>query len=188
MKFSVITVTLNSAHSLRDTLNSVNSQSYKNIEHIIVDGGSNDQTISLLKKYSNSKNKFYVKKGFGIYKSINYGIKKATGKYICILHSDDIFQSNDTLKDLSFTIKRNKSYGVFLGNVAYFDKVDYYKITRFYPSKNFKTWKMIFGLMPPHPASIIKREIYYKYILVFVLNHKNFPNLNDVLFRVLIPY
>ena len=163
MKFSIITVTLNSSSSLRDTLNSVNSQSYRNIEHIIVDGGSTDKTISLLKKYSNSKNKFYIKKGFGIYKSINYGIKKATGDFICILHSDDIFQSNETLKNLSFTIKKNKSFGVFLGNVAYFDKLDYYKVTRFYPSKNFKTWKMIFGLMPPHPASIIKREIYYKY-------------------------
>ena len=58
MKFSIITVTLNSSSSLRDTLNSVNSQSYRNIEHIIVDGGSTDKTISLLKKYSNSKNKF----------------------------------------------------------------------------------------------------------------------------------
>ena len=57
MKFSIITVTLNSASTLRDTLNSVNSQTYKNIEHIIVDGGSKDETISLLKKYSKKKKK-----------------------------------------------------------------------------------------------------------------------------------
>ena len=160
MKFSIITVTLNSSSTIRDTLNSVNSQSYKNIEHIIVDGGSKDQTIPLLKKYSNKNRKYYIKKRFGIYKSINFGISKAKGEFICILHSDDIFQSNNTVKELSNIVAKNKSCNVFLGNVAYFNKLDYYKITRYYPSKNFKRWKMKFGLMPPHPASIIRKKVY----------------------------
>ena len=158
MKFSIITVTLNSALTLRDTLNSVNSQTYKNVEHIIVDGGSKDETLNLLKKYSKKNKKYFIKKNFGIYKSINYGIKKSTGDYICILNSDDIFHSNNTLDILSKIILKNKNYGIFLGNVAYFDKLDYYKITRFYSSKNFKPWQMRFGLMPPHPASIIKKK------------------------------
>ena len=98
MKISVITVTLNSKETIRDTLNSVYSQNYKNIEHIIVDGGSNDGTLSILKKYNNKKKKVFIKKTFGIYKSINYAIKKSTSKYICILHSDNIFQSNTTIK------------------------------------------------------------------------------------------
>ena len=162
MKFSIITVTLNSSRTIRDTLNSVNSQSFKNIEHIIVDGGSTDETISLLKSYSNKNRKYYIKKNFGIYKAINYGILKAKGEYICILNSDDIFHSNNIIQELTNIISKNKSCGVFLGNVAYFDNLDYYKITRFYSSSNFKTWKMKFGLMPPHPASVIKREIYIK--------------------------
>ena len=68
MKISVVTVTLNSEKTLRDTLNSVFSQTYKNIEHIIVDGGSNDETLKILRKYKNKKNKFFIKKNFGIYK------------------------------------------------------------------------------------------------------------------------
>ena len=163
MKISVITVTLNSEQTIRDTLNSVFSQTYKNIEHIIIDGGSKDQTLPLLKKYPNNKKKIFIKKNFGIYKSINYGIKKSSGKYVCILNSDDIFQSNNSIKNIVKVINKNKNSKIFLGNVAYFDNSDYYRITRFYSSGGFKKWKMKFGLMPPHPASIIKREIYNKH-------------------------
>ncbi len=163
MKISIITVTLNSDQTLRDTLNSVFSQTYKNIEHIIIDGGSKDQTLPLLKKYPNNKKKIFIKKNFGIYKSINYGIKKSSGKYVCILNSDDIFQSNNSIENIVKVINKNKNSKIFLGNVAYFDNSDYYRITRFYSSGGFKKWKMKFGLMPPHPASIIKREIYNKH-------------------------
>ena len=163
MKISIITVTLNSSQTIRDTLNSVFSQNYKNIEHIIVDGGSKDETYSILKRYPLKNKKIFTKKNFGIYKSINYGIKKSTGKYLCILNSDDIFHSNDTIKNIVKIISKNKKSKIFLGNVAYFDNSDYYKITRFYSSKGFKKWKMRFGLMPPHPASIIKKEIYNKH-------------------------
>ena len=163
MKISIITITLNSEKTIRDTLNSVCSQSYKNIEHIIVDGGSSDNTLSILKKYPFKNKKIYIKKNFGIYKSINYGIKKSSGKFICILNSDDFFHSNEVIKTLQNIASKNKSYGAFLGDVAYFDNFDYYKITRFYSAKNFKRWKMKLGLMPPHPATLIKREFYFKY-------------------------
>ena len=133
MKISIITVTLNSEKTLRDTLNSVFSQTYKNIEHIIVDGGSKDKTLSILKRYPNKKRKFF-KKNFGIYESINYAIQKSSGKFICILNSDDIFQSNTILEKIAIDISRNKKIEIFLGNVAYFDNSDYYNITRYYSS------------------------------------------------------
>ena len=76
MQLSIVTVTLNSAKTLVDTLNSVNSQNYKNIEHIIVDGGSTDETHTILKKYSFKNKKIFIKKKYGIYKAINCGIKR----------------------------------------------------------------------------------------------------------------
>ena len=85
MKISIITVTLNSDKTLRDTLNSVLSQRYKNIEHIIVDGGSRDQTKAILKRYPNKNKKIYTQKNSGIYAAINYGIKKSKGDFITIL-------------------------------------------------------------------------------------------------------
>ena len=108
MKISIITVTLNSDNTLSDTLNSILSQNYKNTEHIIVDGGSIDNTLKILKNYPNKNKKIFVKKKFGIYKSINFAISKSSGEFICILNSDDIFQSNDTIKNLVKKISRNK--------------------------------------------------------------------------------
>ena len=200
MKISIITVTLNSEKTIRDTLNSVISQTYKNIEHVIVDGGSNDSTLSILNRYPSKKKKLFVKKRFGIYESINYAIQKSSGRYICILNSDDIFQSNTTVEELSLEVSRNKKIEIFLGNVAYFDNSDYYNVTRFYSSSNFKSWKMKFGLMPPHPASLVKREVYIKhglynksfkiaadfelFLRLFVLKKIRFKIMNNTIIRM----
>lgn len=162
MKISIITVTLNSEKTIRDTLNSVLFQTVKNIEHIIVDGGSVDKTISIIKNYPNKNKKIFIKKSLGIYASINFGIKKSSGEYICILNSDDIFHSKDTIKKILKEINKSKK-NIYLGDVSFFDKFNYYKITRYYPAKNFKSWHLFFGLMPPHPASIIKKEIYNEF-------------------------
>ena len=108
MKISIITVTLNSDKTLRDTLNSVLSQTYKNIEHIIVDGGSHDQTKAILKRYPNKNKRIYTHKGSGIYAAINYGIKKSKGNFITILNSDDIYQSEKTITNVVKKIKTNK--------------------------------------------------------------------------------
>ena len=163
MKISIITVTLNSEKTIRDTINSILSQDYKNLEHIIVDGGSKDKTLSILNKYKNKKVKIYKKKNFGIYKSINFGIKKSKGKFISILNSDDIFHSNKTISNICQKLKNSKNTEIFLGDVAYFSHNDYFKINRFYTSKKFKPWKMKYGLMPPHPASLISKKCYDNY-------------------------
>ena len=163
MKFSIITLTFNSEKTIRDTLNSVMSQNYQDFEHIIIDGGSKDRTIKILNKYKNKKVKFYIKKNFNIYKSLNFAINKSKGEYILILHSDDIFNSNEILKKINLYILRYKDFDIFLGNVVYFKNNNYEKITRMYGAHNFKPWKMKYGLMPPHPSSVIKKSIYLKY-------------------------
>lgn len=163
MKLSIITVTYNSGKTLTDTLNSILSQTYSNIEHIFVDGGSSDNTLELLKKYPNPKKKIFSKKGYGIYKSINYGIKKAKGEYIGILNSDDIYNSNSTISEIIFTIKKYKTYKIFLGNVIYFKDFNYKKIKRYYSVEKFKFNDMKKCLMPAHPAAFIHKDIYKKY-------------------------
>ena len=93
MKISIITVCLNSEKTINYTLNSVISQNYSNIEHIIVDGGSTDNTLNILKKYKFKNKKVFYLKNKSLYSSINYGIKKANGGLISILHSDDIYNN-----------------------------------------------------------------------------------------------
>ena len=160
MKISIITVTYNSEKTVRDTLNSVMSQTYNDIEHIIVDGGSKDKTKLILNRYPNKNKKLYTKKNSGIYEAINFGIKKANGNFITILNSDDFYQSPLTIANVVKKIKKNKKIKIFVGDVAYFEELDYYNIKRFYNVGNFKPWHMKFGLMPPHPGSFIKKDIY----------------------------
>ena len=175
MKISIITITLNSDSTIRDTLNSVMSQTYKNIEHIIVDGGSTDTTLPIIKRYPNKRKKVIVKSKSKIYEAMNIGIKAATGEYIAILNSDDIYQSNKVIEEVVKFIKKNKSCGVFLGNLIYFKGNDYYNIIRYYSATIFKKWMIRFGLMPPHPASFIKKELYEK----FGLYNENFKIASD---------
>ncbi len=165
IKISIITVCLNSEETIRDTLNSVLSQDYKNIEHIIVDGGSRDKTKAILNRYPNKNKKIYLCKNSGIYKAINYGIKRSKGDFVTILNSDDFYQSKNSIKHVVDQIIKNKSTKIFFGGVAYFKKLDYYNVRRLYTSTNFKSWHMKYGLMPPHPGSFIKKELYQQYSL-----------------------
>ena len=116
------------------------------------------------------------------------------------MNSDDIFQSNTIIEQLAKKVSKNNKIEIILGNVAYFDNSDYYNITRFYSSSDFKSWKMKFGLMPPHPASLIRRDIYFKhglynknfqiaadfelFLRLFVLKKIKFKILNNTIVRM----
>ena len=110
MKISIVTVCLNSSKTISDTINSVNSQTYKNIEHIFVDGGSNDNTLSQLKNNPNKNKKIIIAKKSGIYEAMNIGIKKSIGDIIHILNSDDVFSSNKIVEKVISDIKKNYKY------------------------------------------------------------------------------
>ena len=162
MKITIITPCLNSAATLPLTLSSVANQKYKNIEHILIDGGSDDGTIELLKNnnFKNKKNFFFKNKG--LYDSINYGIKKAKGEIISILNSDDIYNNNNIIGNIAKIAKKNKS-DIFIGSTAYFHNRDYKKITRYYDTSKFKKEHLTWGLMPSHTASFIRKKVYQKY-------------------------
>jgi len=162
MKFSIITVCLNSEKTILYTLNSILNQTYKNIEHIIVDGGSTDKTLQIIKNYPFKNKKFFSTNQKGIYNAVNEGIKRATGEYISVLHSDDIYQNNYILEEVSKIIKKNKEYEIFLGNVVYFrEKIS--KISRYYSGFDFKVKDLKYGIMPPHTGSFISKNIYRKF-------------------------
>ena len=161
MKLSIITPTLNSEKTISYSLNSVFNQTYKKFEHIIVDGGSTDNTLKILKDHKVNK-KIIIKKKSSIYEAINIGIKNSNGEFIIILNSDDIFQSNLILDKI---VKYIKQYDekIFFGNIVYFNNDNFKKIVRFYSAEKFKPWMMYFGLMPPHTGSIIHKDVYKKF-------------------------
>ena len=155
MKISILTVCFNSEKTIADTINSVNSQTYKNIEHIFVDGGSEDNTIKILKKILIKK--IIYKKKTSIYEAMNEGIKRASGIFIMILNSDDILNSNTIIEETVKKIKKNPRHDVFLGNVIYFSFNNYNRVKRFYEASNLRVKNLLNGDMPPHPASFKKK-------------------------------
>ena len=162
MKVSIITVCLNSENTIRHTLNSVISQNYKNIEHILVDGGSKDKTIDIIKKYKFGKKRIFALKNKSLYDSINYAIKKSRGDLISILHSDDIYDNNFVIDKVVNISKKSKSK-IFFGDVVYFNRLNFYKAIRFYPARNTSRKIFTYGNMPPHTGSFYKKEIFKKY-------------------------
>ena len=162
MKVSIVTVCLNSEKTIKHSLNSVISQDYKNIEHIIIDGGSTDKTIKILNNYKFTKKRIFFEKGRSLYDSLNFGIKKCRGDLISILHSDDIYNNN---KIISKVVKKSKNskFKIFFGDVVYFNKNNFNKVTRYYPAGNVSRKIFSYGNMPPHTGSFYKKEIFVNY-------------------------
>lgn len=162
MKVSIITVVWNNADTIKDAIESVLNQTYKNIEYIIVDGGSTDGTIEIIQSYGNKISKFISEKDEGIYDAMNKGIKLATGDIVGILNSDDFYKSNDVIE----TVVRefiSKDIDCLYGDLEYVDKNDTSKVIRYWKSNPYKEGLFQKGWHPPHPTFFVKREIYYKY-------------------------
>lgn len=160
MKISIITATLNSEKNLADCLKSVAVQTYKNIEHIVIDGGSNDKTLEIIKS-SLSVSKYISEPDKGIYNALNKGISLATGDIIGFLHSDDIFSSSDIIQKIADLFSGNIQ-GVY-GNLVYISAENKTKIVRTWKSKPFNHKYLKYGWVPAHNTLFLRKEVYEKY-------------------------
>ena len=161
MKLSLITVTYNSDKTLAYTFESVLSQSYSNVEYIIVDGASTDQTVDIIKKYEprfNGTMKWVSEPDKGLYDAMNKGIRMATGDVVGILNSDDFFTTNDILQQVADAFEANKEIDAVYGDVHFVNPDNLEKCVRYYSSKVFRRSLMKIGLMPAHPSFYLKKE------------------------------
>lgn len=164
MKISLITVTYNSGDVLRCTIESVLRQTYPNIEYIIVDGASKDNTIDTIRTYEpqfKGRMHWISEPDRGLYDAMNKGIHMATGDIIGILNSDDFFTSNDVLEKVAagFTEDIDAVYG----DVHFVHPDDLNHSVRYYSSKIFKRSLMRLGFIPAHPTFYCRRECFEKY-------------------------
>lgn len=162
MKVSLITSTYNSAHTLQDTLDSVRSQSYPNIEYIVIDGASTDQTLDILKANDDIIDQLVSEPDKGIYDALNKGIQAATGDVVGLLHSDDVFSSTDVISSVVATFEANDTDAVY-GDLEYVKRTDLKKRIRFWQSKPFNRAAFLNGWMPAHPTFYLKRKYYEQY-------------------------
>lgn len=194
IKVSVITATWNSGATLRDTLESVLAQTYPDIEHIIVDGRSTDDTMRLVREYEpryNGRLRYVSESDRGIYDAMNKGIRMATGEVVGLLNSDDFFTSPDTVETLVGELERNGVDAVF-GDIHYVDGEDLGRCVRYYSSAGFRRWKMLLGFMPAHPSFYCRKEAYERFGL-FKTSYKvaaDFENLLRLIYvgRISIKY
>lgn len=187
MKISIITITYNSFNTLEKCITSVINQNYENIEYIIIDGKSTDNTINLIHKYRNEISKLISEPDHGIYDAINKGIKLATGDIVGVLNSDDFFAHNNVISEIAHQFESYLEIKGVYADVAFVDRVDIEKKVRHYSSKFFKPWMFKFGFQPAHPTFYVKKELFDKYglyrtdlkisgdfelLLRFLLKHK----------------
>jgi glycosyltransferase involved in cell wall biosynthesis len=160
VKISIITVCFNSAKTIRDTIESVLSQDYPEIEYIIIDGLSKDNTMNIVSEYNNKITKVISEPDRGIYDAMNKGIKLSTGDVIGILNSDDFFEYHAVISEVVNCFKSEPKASLVFGDVVFVEPNNTQNIMRFYSSEKFRSWKLRFGWMPPHPATFIKRSAY----------------------------
>ena len=165
MKISIVTATYNSGKTVRDTCVSVLKQTYDNYELIVVDGGSKDDTLEIIRHYEpifKGRMKWISEPDRGIYDAMNKGIAMATGDVVGILNSDDFYSSNGILRMVASSM-RNKNIDAVYGDVHYVHDNDLGKCVRYYSSRAFHRVWMRFGFMPAHPSFYCRREVYEKY-------------------------
>ena len=161
MKISIITVCYNSDRFISDAIDSVDHQNYGNIEYIVIDGFSTDRTMDIVAKSYNQGaiSKYLSEKDFGIYDAMNKGIQQSEGDIIGILNSDDFYPDDDVIDLVAQKFSQNPDLDILFGAVKFVDRKTN-KVRRKYSSKSFFPWMLKFGLMPPHPASFIRKSVY----------------------------
>ena len=163
MKVSIITVTYNCKSVLNHCLDSVFSQSFDNIEHIVVDGGSTDGTLSLLNSRRSSLSAIISEPDNGIYDAMNKGIELANGDIIGFLNSDDFYADKDVISKVEKIFKKDLSLDGCYADLIYVDKRNINKTVRYFKSSKFQKGFFAKGWCPPHPTFFLRRSVYERF-------------------------
>lgn len=161
MKISVITATYNSAATIRDTIESVMKQTYADIEYIIVDGGSSDETMDIVRSAEPlfcGRMKYISEPDRGIYDAMNKGIAMATGDVVGILNSDDFFTSDSVVSLIASSF--SDDIEAVYGDIHFVSPSNLGRCVRYYSSRHFRPWMMRFGYMPAHPSFYARKSVY----------------------------
>ena len=159
MKISLVTVAYNSAATIRDTIESVLKQDYADLEYIIVDGKSKDNTVEIIKEYEprfNGRMRWSSEKDAGLYDAMNKGIRMATGEVVGILNSDDFYHRTDSISLVADTFARTGTDAVY-SDVLFVNPDDLNTVVRYYSSAKFTLARFRFGFMPAHPTFFTKK-------------------------------
>lgn len=170
-KISLITVSYNSGQTIEDTIKSVESQTYSNIEYLVVDGLSSDNTISILNGFPKVITRVVSEKDEGIYDAMNKGLALASGEIIGLINSDDVLADEYVLERIAQEFYDNPDIDACYGDLCYVKHNDLNKVVRYWRSNPHEAGCIKRGWMPPHPTLYVRRSV-YETCGCFDLNYK----------------
>jgi glycosyltransferase involved in cell wall biosynthesis len=162
VKISIITVSMNSSDTIGKTLDSVRLQTYSEVEHIIIDGGSKDNTLEIVKLMGSHVSKVISEADGGIYDAMNKGIKLASGGVLAFLNADDFYKDTKVLERVAMVMQTERLDALY-GNVEFFRPSQPDIVVRSYDSSRFTAGRLGWGWMPAHPALFVRRTLFEKY-------------------------
>ena len=160
MRISIITVSFNSGATIADSIRSVACQAPPDVEHIVIDGKSSDDTLCVVKTHRHQGLILKSESDKGIYDAMNKGLALASCEIVGILNSDDFYTQPDVLKEVVSFFESDPDLEVIMGGVDFVDNADLSRVVRKISSTGFSPWMLRFGFMPPHPAIFIRRSTY----------------------------
>lgn len=159
MKISIITAVYNGGNSIATTLKSVAEQDHSEIEHIVVDGASNDSTLKHIRLNGQRLSLLISEPDNGVYDAFNKGLRRATGEVVAFLNCGDTYTSPTVVSKIAAELSTHGAQAAF-ADVLIVDADDQTRVMRRYSSRRFAPNRMAFGLMPAHPTLFLRREIY----------------------------
>jgi len=170
MKVSIITVCFNSADHIEDAIQSVAAQDHEDIEHLVIDGGSTDGTVDILKSYDQQISYWISEADRGIYDAMNKGIAVASGEVVGILNSDDFYFDETIISQVALAFEDPQLDAVY-GDLIFVDPCNLKKTVRTYSSAKWNPERFARGYMPAHPTFFVRRKYYEEYGL-FEIDYK----------------
>lgn len=164
MLISIVTATYNSERTVRDTLESVLSQTITCYEYLVIDGGSKDSTLDILREYEpkfKGRMCWISERDKGIYDAMNKGFHRATGDILMLINSDDLFARPDALELVVNEFEKNPEVDGVYANLYYVSQNNTDNIVRVWKTGEQKPMRK--GWLPAHPTFYVKRECYEKF-------------------------
>jgi len=162
LHISVITAVFNRAATLGDSLRSVHSQRWPDLEHIVIDGGSTDGSLAILDQHKSRISRIVSEPDGGLYDALNKGIRHASGDVIGFMHADDEFATPQALARVAAAFE-DPDVGAVYGDLVYVKKNDVSRIVRYWRAGQYQRTQLTQGWMPPHPTFYVRREVYSRF-------------------------
>jgi len=159
VKISIITVVFNAEETIGDAIQSVAAQTYKDVEHIVVDGASTDGTPDVIRQYQSQLATVISEPDNGIYDAMNKGIQAATGDVIGLLNADDVFEDESVLEQVA-RAHRDQALDACYADLVYVRAHDTSQVVRYWRSRNHYAGLCFKGWMPAHPTFYVKKRVY----------------------------